>query len=119
MATIGEKAMQAIEGTAAYLTMKVEKRHKKHAKEERKAKHGGNRDGKPKLECHCEKEKLKIEESKKSPFLESPIANRKVMRRNGVAEQSEAEPKLLKEALGAIMKYEVISGTLLEDLKII
>ena len=94
----------AIEAAANYLTAKVERRHKKHSKDDKNPKQGN--DGYIQLteECDCKEQKLEIEEGKKSPLMRSPVANRKVTRRDGVAEKNELEPKLLKESLACITK---------------
>ena len=97
-------AADAIEAAANYLTTKVNRRHKKHKKEEEHAKQGGDGYSKLTEECHCEEEKLEIVEGKKSPLMRSPVANRKVMRRDGVAEKNETEAKLVRETLGAVIK---------------
>ena len=103
-ATTNQMANDAIEAAANYLTTKVEKHHKKHIKDEKHPKQGY--DGYLQLteECDCSEQKMEIEEGKKSPLMRSPVANRKVMRRDGVAEKNQLEPKLLKESLAAITK---------------
>ena len=104
METTDQMANDAIEAAANYLTTKVDRRHKKHIKEAKNPKQGG--DGYTQLgeDCHCEEQKVEIEEGKKSPLMRSPVANRKNMRRDGVAEKNELEAKLLKETLSTITK---------------
>ena len=100
--TDNKLADEAIEQAAKYLTTKVDKQHRKHSKEEKAPTKGD--DGYLKLsnECHCEEEKQEIEEGRKSQLLRSPATNRKVMRREGVAEKNESEKKLVKEAVESI-----------------
>ena len=41
-----------------------------------------------------------------SPLLQSPVADRKFNRRDGVAEKNEVESQLIREALDTIKKNE-------------
>ena len=43
--------------------------------------------------------KLEVEEGKTSPIIKSPMANRKLDRREGVAEKNNTERKLVKESV--------------------
>ena len=97
-------ADDAIESAADHLLSKVEKRHKKQIKECSVQQQPGYL--KLPTECRCEQEKLQIEEGKKSPIMRSPIGDRRVMRRGGVAEMSKMEGKLVKGALKTILKTQ-------------
>ena len=105
MGTNGKIADDVVEAAANSLVAKIEKRHQKHINEEQKYRMH-QQPGYIKLptECHCKKEKLEIEEGKKSPVVKSPITDRRTMRRNGVAETSEVEGKLVKEALEVMLR---------------
>ena len=94
----------AIEATANHLISNVEKRHKRHVKACLMQQQPGYL--KLPAECQCQQEKLQIEEGKKSPIMRSFIGDRRVMRRDGVAEMSEMERKLVKGALRNILKTQ-------------
>ena len=88
---------------AELLTSKVEKQHLKHCNRKEK---------KYKLSClccqdhehlcECEEKMLKLEDGKKSPVFMTPPINRRISRREGVAETDEADRRIAKEAVKAL-----------------
>ena len=117
----------AIDNAASHLIKKVEKRHKKHSDcdcqkmstreandpSERRHKishserqrNGSRSTSKISQPCVCAMmEMMKIEEGTKSPLMRSPGSNRKVTRREGVAERNELERMLAREAVKEISK---------------
>ena len=102
--TSAKMADDAIEAAAKYLTTKIEKQHKKHCKLEQCSKQGHPGYLRLPSLCQCEEEKLQIEKGKKSPMMKSPIADRRSRRRDGVAEMSDMEGRLVRGALEIILK---------------
>ena len=90
----------AIVTAVDYLTTKIEKHHQKHCKNEKKSL--GCMKG-TEICCKCDEMKSQIEGGSKSPLLSTP-SNRKLIRREGVAEQNETERLLTKEAVKVMAK---------------
>ena len=104
METSIEMANSAIEAAANFLILKIEKHHRKHIKEEKTTEQRYCEYIRLPRECQCEKQKLEVFEGKNSPLITSLIANRKVLRRDAVAERCEVESTLLRESLTNIKK---------------
>ena len=105
IATNAMLADDAIEVAATNLMLKVDKRHKKQCKKCPMHQQPGYI--KLPTKCQCEQEKLQIEEGKKSPIMRSPIGDRRVMRRDGVAEKNQFESKLLKESVSHMVRLNL------------
>lgn len=98
----------AIEHAALDITLKEQKLHNK-----KKIIKPKNYEQISNHDC-CSELKVELEEGKKSPILLSPIANRKLDRREGVSERNITERSLVKKSLknliqdDNIAKYDIL-----------
>ena len=83
-----------------------------HQKTNHNERHRNANELKKSLSCTCLYEKKEIQRSKKSPLISSSVTNRKVNRREAVAEKNEIERKLANVAVKILWKsksYECLS----------